>query len=89
MLLLNSLKIEEIIDKNNSCNSSFVFRHLPPGMGVTLGNYLRRCLLDYVGGVAPIAVKISDKNGLVKTSFSTLEGVLEVTPYLIINLKLI
>lgn len=87
MLILNSLKIEEIIDKNNSCKSSFVFRHLPPGMGVTLGNYLRRCLLEYISGIAPIAVKISDKNGLVKTSFSVLEGVLEVTPYLIINLK--
>src|SRR5439155_9490700 len=65
----------------------FVFRHLPTTMGVTIGNYLRRILISCVSGLAPVGVTISDKNGPVKSKFTTLEGVLETTVYLILNLK--
>jgi len=85
--LLNNLEIEEIITKNKDHSSSFVFRHLPLGMGITIGNYLRRILLRYISGIAPLGVEIIDNNGSVKSELSTLAGVAETTPYLIINLK--
>src|SRR2546423_9337103 len=87
MLLLNTLKIQEKINENNPNSSSFVFRYLPPTMGLTVGNYLRRTLLSAIKGVAIIGVQISDKNGSVTNKFTTLTGVLETTPYLILNLK--
>lgn len=87
MSLFNSLEIEEIVDKTNVNNSLFVFHHLPDGMGITIGNYLRRLLLGYISGVAPAGVKITDKNGAIKSKITTLAGVKEVTPFLIMNLK--
>jgi DNA-directed RNA polymerase subunit alpha len=87
MSLLNSLKIEETTVKDRPNTASFVFRHLPTTMGVTIGNYLRRLLLSCVSGLAPVAAIVSDKNGPVKSKFTTLEGVLETTVYLILNLK--
>lgn len=87
MSLLNNLEIEEIITKNKPHSSSFVFRHLPSGMGVTIGNYLRRILLQYISGIAPLGATIIDNNGPAKSELSTLVGVVETTPYLIINLK--
>jgi len=87
MSLLNNLEIEEIVVKNKPHTSSFVFHHLPSGMGITLGNYLRHFLLKYNGGIAPLGAKISDRDGPVESEFSTLTGVKEVTSYLIINLK--
>jgi len=87
MTLLDSLEIKEITTKNQPNTSSFVFQHLPVEMGVTIGNLFRRVLLSYVSGVAPVAVKIADKNGWVKSKFTTLSGIVEKTPYLIVNLK--
>ena len=87
MSLLNNLEIEEIVAKNEPHSSSFVFHHLPSGMGITLGNYLRHFLLKYNSGIAPLGAKISDKNGSAESEFSVLSGVKEVTSYLIINLK--
>src|ERR1700748_1638683 len=87
MSLLNSLTITEDVSKNDANNSSFTFQHLPAGAGLTIGNYLRRVLLTYLSGVALAAVKIADKNGPVKSKFTALSGVIETTPYLILNLK--
>src|SRR4051794_28943939 len=87
MSLLNNLEIEEITLKNKPHSSSFIFRHLPLGMGITIGNYLRRVLLEHISGIAPLGAKIIDKNGPVKSELSVLAGVVETTPYLIINLK--
>ena len=87
MSLISSLEIEEITTKNHPNTSSFIFRHLPTTMGVTIGNYLRRLLISYVSGLAPVGVVIADKNGPVKSKFTTLEGVVESTIYLILNLK--
>ena len=56
-------------------------------MGVVVGNYLRQFLLKYTSGVAPLGAKISDKNGSVESEISVLSGVVETTPYFIINLK--
>ncbi|CAI2162221.1 12450_t:CDS:2 [Funneliformis geosporum] len=102
ILEAKSLKVEEIIDatpiphggcrpqiinKNNPYSSAFVFHHLLPSMGVTLGNSLRRFLLDYTTGIAIWGVEISDKNGSIRTKLESLEGVDKVTPYLIMKLK--
>ena len=87
MSILSSLKIEEIITKNNPYSSSFVFYHLPLGMGVTVGNCLRRVLLDYTTGIAISGVEISDKNGPIKTKLTSLEGVDKSTFHLILELK--
>src|SRR3954468_7673586 len=87
MLLLNNLEIEETTIKNIPHTSSFVFRRLPAGMGIVLGNHLRHFLLKYTSGIAPLGAKISDKNGPVKVEESILAGVKEITPYLILNLK--
>ena len=85
--MLSNLEIKEIVHKDKSNSSSFIFRHLPAGMGVVIGNHLRQFLLKYTSGVAPLGAKISDRNGPVESEFSTLLGVKEVTSYLIINLK--
>ncbi|CAH1762745.1 9584_t:CDS:1 [Entrophospora sp. SA101] len=87
MSLLNNLEIEEIITKNKPNSSSFIFRHLPPTMGITLGNSLRRILLGHISGIAPLGVEISDKNGPVKSKDTILAGVDKVTRYLIMSLK--
>jgi len=87
MSLINNLEIEEIVPKNKLNTSSFVFRRLPAGMGIVLGNYLRHFLLKYTSGIAPFGAKISDRNGPAKVELSVLSGVMEVTTYLILNLK--
>jgi len=87
MSLLSNLEIKEIVLKDKPNSSSFVFHHLPSGMGITLGNYLRHFLLKYNSGIAPLGAKISDRDGPAESEFSVLSGVKEVTSYLIINLK--
>ena len=87
MFLSNTLKIEEVITKDSPNSSTFIFRYLPPTMGLTIGNCLRRILLNSLGGVAPIGIEISDKNGPVEVELSTLAGVRETTPYLVLNCK--
>ena len=43
--------------------------------------------MSCVSGLAPVGVIVSDKNGSVKSKFTTLEGVVETTVYLVLNLK--
>lgn len=87
MLPLKNLKIQEVKEENNPHDSIFIFRYLPPTMGLTMGNCLRRVLLTSIAGVAPIGLEITDKNGPVKSKFTTLSGITETTPYLILNCK--
>ena len=53
------------------------------GYGVTLGNTFRRVLLSSIEGAAVTSVKIDG----VSHEFSTIEGVLEGVPEIILNLK--
>lgn len=53
------------------------------GYGVTLGNSLRRVLLSSIEGSAVTSIKISG----VSHEFSTISGVLEDVPELILNIK--
>ena len=61
----------------------FIAEPLERGYGVTLGNALRRVLLSSIEGAAVISVKIDG----VSHEFSTIEGVMEDVPEIILNIK--
>jgi DNA-directed RNA polymerase subunit alpha len=61
----------------------FEFRPLEPGFGLTVGNALRRVLLNSLEGYAFTSVRI---NG-VEHEFSTIKGVVEDVTEMILNLK--
>ncbi len=62
---------------------TFEFRPLEPGYGITVGNALRRVLLNSLEGFAITSVKIEG----VDHEFSTIKGVLEDVTQIILNLK--
>jgi DNA-directed RNA polymerase subunit alpha len=72
----------KVIQKNKH-QAIFEIDGLYPGYGVTIGNTLRRVLLSSLEGVAVTEVKI--KGAL--HEFSTMEGVLEDTIMILLNLK--
>lgn len=84
---LNNLNIEELKSKEKKNESSFVFNNLPNELSVTLGNYYRRIILSYTSGISIFALKMSNKSQILESEFSTLEGLLETPPYLILNLR--
>jgi DNA-directed RNA polymerase subunit alpha len=61
----------------------FEFRPLEPGYGTTIGNSLRRILLSSLEGFAITNIKIDG----VDQEFSSIKGVLEDVPEIILNLK--
>ncbi|MFQ3675601.1 MAG: DNA-directed RNA polymerase subunit alpha [Endomicrobiia bacterium] len=61
----------------------FEFRPLEPGYGITVGNALRRVLLSSLEGYAINNIKIAG----VDHEFTTLKGVVEDVPEIILNLK--
>lgn len=61
----------------------FVISPLERGYGDTVGNSLRRILLSSIKGAALVAVRMKD----VLHEFSTIPGVLEDVPIIILNLK--
>ncbi|MBK5285006.1 MAG: DNA-directed RNA polymerase subunit alpha, partial [Bacteroidia bacterium] len=61
----------------------FEFRPLEPGYGITIGNALRRILLNSLEGHAITTVKIQG----VDHEFSTIKGVVEDVTEIILNLK--
>ena len=63
--------------------SKFVVEPLEPGLGVTLGNSLRRVLLSSIEGAAVTTVKIDG----VQHEFQTIPGVKEDATELLLNLK--
>ena len=74
----------ECIEADDTRNyAKFICEPLERGYGMTIGNSLRRILLSSLPGAAITSVKI---NGVVH-EFSTVQGVVEDVPELIINLK--
>jgi len=73
------------MDDKNSTNryGKFWIEPLERGFGVTLGNALRRVLLSSLPGAAVSAVKIDG----VQHEFSTLPGIKEDIPEVLLNLK--
>ena len=61
----------------------FEFRPLEPGYAVTIGNALRRILLNSLEGFAITSIRISG----VEHKFSTIPGVIEDVTNIILNLK--
>ena len=76
-----NIECVEADDKRNY--AKFICEPLERGYGMTIGNSLRRILLSSLPGAAITSVKI---NGVVH-EFSTVTGVVEDVPELIVNLK--
>jgi DNA-directed RNA polymerase subunit alpha len=67
----------------SSTYGKFIAQPLERGYGITIGNSLRRILLSSLTGAAVTRVKIQG----VQHEFSTIPGILEDVPQIILNLK--
>jgi DNA-directed RNA polymerase subunit alpha len=84
MAILDFQKPDKVIMINSDDYfGTFEFRPLEPGYGITVGNALRRVLLNSLEGFAVTSVKIEG----VDHEFSTIKGVLEDVTQIILNLK--
>jgi len=84
MAILDFQKPDKVIMINSDDYSgTFEFRPLEPGYGITVGNALRRVLLNSLEGFAITSVKIEG----VDHEFSSIKGVVEDVTQLILNLK--
>lgn len=84
MAILQFQKPEKVIvNSTTDTYGQFEFRPLEPGYGLTVGNALRRVLLNSLEGFAFTSVKISG----VSHEFSTIKGVVEDVTEIILNLK--
>jgi DNA-directed RNA polymerase subunit alpha len=83
MIEIEKPKIEVVEVSEDSTYGKFVVEPLERGYGTTLGNSLRRILLSSLPGAAVTSVQIDG----VLHEFSTIEGVVEDTTQIILNLK--
>ncbi|HBI02731.1 MAG TPA: DNA-directed RNA polymerase subunit alpha [Paenibacillaceae bacterium] len=83
MIEIEKPKIEVVEISEDSTYGKFVVEPLERGYGTTLGNSLRRILLSSLPGAAITSVQIDG----VLHEFSTIEGVVEDTTQIILNLK--
>jgi len=80
---MNNLLFETKEEEKKENYGRFVISPLEKGYGYTLGNSLRRVLLESLGGVAITSVEIKG----VKHQFSTLQGMKEDVVEFLLNLK--
>jgi len=84
MAILNFQKPDKIVlQKVTDFEAQFELRPLEPGYGVTIGNALRRVLLNSLEGYAITGVRIEG----VDHEFATIKGVSEDVVEIILNLK--
>jgi len=84
MAILNFQKPDKIVlQKATDFEGQFEFRPLEPGYGLTIGNALRRVLLNSLEGYALTGMKIEG----VDHEFATIKGVTEDVTEMILNLK--
>jgi DNA-directed RNA polymerase subunit alpha len=84
MAILDFQKPDKVIMINSDdYRGTFEFRPLEPGYGITVGNALRRVLLNSLEGFAVTSVKIEG----VDHEFSAIKGVVEDVTQIILNLK--
>ena len=84
MAILDFQKPDKVIMiESSDFRGQFEFRPLEPGYGITVGNALRRILLNSIEGFAIASVKIEG----VDHEFSTIKGVVEDVTELVLNLK--
>ena len=69
--------------QSDTYHGQFLINSLKPGQGLTIGNQLRRVLLNDLGGIAISAVRITD----VTHEFATIPGVREDILEILLNLK--
>ncbi len=84
MAILNFVKPDKIVlQKSTDFEAQFEFKPLEPGYGVTIGNALRRVLLNSLEGYAIIGISIAGADH----EFATIKGVTEDVTEIILNLK--
>ena len=84
MEILDFQKPDKVIMLDSSdVRGQFEFRPLEPGYGITVGNALRRILLNSLEGFAVTSIKIEG----VDHEFSTIKGVVEDVTEIVLNLK--
>ena len=83
MIEIEKPRIECVESPSDESYGKFVVEPLERGYGTTLGNSLRRVLLSSLPGTAVTTVKIAG----VQHEFSTVPGVKEDVPEIILNLK--
>ena len=83
MIEFEKPNIECLAASDEENYAKFVCEPLERGYGMTIGNSLRRILLSSLPGTAITSVKI---DGVVH-EFSTIPGVVEDVPEIIVNLK--
>ncbi len=83
MLEIEKPRIEILELSDDGTYGKFVVEPLERGYGTTLGNSLRRVLLSSLPGAAVSSIKIQG----VLHEFSTVPGVLEDVPEIILNIK--
>ena len=84
MAILAFQKPDKVIMLEASAShGKFEFRPLEPGYGITVGNALRRILLNSIEGFAITSIKIEN----VDHEFSTIPGVIDDVTNIILNLK--
>ena len=84
MGILNFVKPDKIVlQKATEFEAIFEFRPLEPGYGVTIGNSLRRVLLNSLEFYAIIGINIAGADH----EFATLKGITEDVTEIILNLK--
>ena len=83
MTLIKPKKLNVKVDEKNPNIATLVAEPLEKGFGLTLGTALRRVLLSSLQGCAPVYVRIDG----VQHEFSSLPGVREDIPDIILNLK--
>src|ERR1700712_5126711 len=84
MGIFNFVKPDKIVlQKSTDFEAQFEFRPLEPGYGVTIGNALRRVLLNSLEGYAIIGINVVGADH----EFATLKGVTEDVTEIILNLK--
>lgn len=84
MAILNFQKPDKIVlQKATDFEGQFEFRPLEPGYGLTIGNALRRVLLNSLEGYAITGIKIEG----VEHEFATIKGITEDVTEMILNLK--
>jgi DNA-directed RNA polymerase subunit alpha len=84
MAILNFQKPDKIVlQKATEFDGQFEFRPLEPGYGLTIGNALRRVLLNSLEGYAITGIKIEG----VDHEFATIKGITEDVTEIILNLK--
>jgi len=79
--LIKCLKYNKI--ESGACHGQFLISSLKSGQAITIGNQLRRVLLNDLGGVAISAIRIAG----VSHEFSTIPGVREDILEILLNLK--